>query len=141
VENPKKITIAKAPAKQAMLPLHPDFSNRGCRIIETGTDFYVQDTLEPKKAYRFMHLFNFKDLTFVSEHVDEKLKAKMIHWLPVSKDLIAVEIFMPDGTWKKGLAEATLRTVGEGTLVQFERFGFCKCDQKIKEKMIFWFTH
>ena len=38
-----------------------------------------------------MHLFNFKNNEFISEEYDQKLNAKMIHWLPVSKDLMNVE--------------------------------------------------
>ena len=141
VEDPKKITINKAPKKIAKLPLHPDDKKRGMRTLKTGTDFYIQDELIKHKHYRFMHLFNFKDGVFVSNNVDATLQATLIHWLPVSNDLIDVEILMPDGGTKKGLGEATLSMVKKGDVIQFERFGFCRCDSKTKTKMIFWFSH
>ena len=28
-----------------------------------------------------------------------------------------------------------------GDVVQFERFGFCRLDEKTKTKMKFWYTH
>ena len=141
VEHPQKIVIKKAPALTAQLPLHPDFKDRGTRTLKTTDTFYIQDDLETGKAYRLMHLFNFKDMTYLSQDIDEKLQARMIHWLPAVDNTPSVEILMPDGTWKKGMGEPTLTNVKEHDVIQFERFGFCRLDKKTKEKMTFWFTH
>ena len=88
-----------------------------------------------------MHLFNFKNKTFVSEGIDQSLNAKMIHWLPVSDDLIKVEVMMPDAKKIKGVAEQGVKELEVGTVIQFERFGFCRLDSKKKNKLIFWFCH
>ena len=88
-----------------------------------------------------MHLFNFKDKNFISEELDQSLNAKLIHWLPVSKDLVKVEILMPNGEIKKGLAEKDVKNVKVNEIIQFERFGFCHFDKKEKDKIIFWFAH
>jgi len=44
---------------------------------------------------------------------------------------------MPDGTITEGYIESGASKLPEGSIIQFERFGFCK-KQKGNE---FWFTH
>ena len=141
IESPKKIKIINAPFTDALAPLHPEHSEKGFRKIKTTNEFYIQDTLEKDRIYRFMHLFNFKNNEFISTEVDSRLSAKMIHWLPVSKDLIPVEIIMPDASVKKGLAEPLVKKLKPGNICQFERFGFVRCDRKENDKLIFYFTH
>jgi len=141
VENPKKIKIKNAPHVKASAPLHPDHPEKGFRVFNTADEFYIQDDLEKDSIYRFMHLFNFKKLEFVSEELDPRLDAKMIHWLPAAKDLVNVEVVMPDASVKKGLGEPLLREVKVGDVVQGERFGFMKLDKKEKDKLKFYFTH
>ena len=88
-----------------------------------------------------MHLFNFKNNEFISADLDPRLDAKMIHWLPVAKDLVKVEIVMLDASVKKGLGEPLLKDVEVNQVVQFERFAFCRLDKKEKDKLRFYFTH
>ena len=88
-----------------------------------------------------MHLFNFKDNKFISGKHDEKLNAKMIHWLPID-NLVNVEILMPDGYTIKGLAEESVGYLNIGDIIQFTRFCFCRLDNKKDGKnLIFWYTH
>ena len=141
IESPKKIKIKNAPKLTIKIPLHPDYPKKGNRILKTSTEFYIQDKLEKNKNYRFMHLFNFKNNRFISKELDQSLDAKLIHWLPVSKDLIKVEIVMPDSTIKKGLAEKGVSKLKTDEIIQFERFAFCRLDKKEKNKLIFYFTH
>ncbi len=141
IENPKKVLIKNAPKMSTEILLHPDDKKRGSRKFKTANEFYIQEDLELGKAYRFMHLFNFKNDEYLSNEVDENLNAKMIHWLPVSDDLVKVEIIMENGVIKKGLAESTVRNVKLNEIIQFERFAFCKLDSKSKDKLVFWYTH
>ena len=144
IESPKKIKIINAPFTDALAPLHPEHPEKGFRKIKTTNEFYIQDSLEKDRIYRFMHLFNLKNNEFISTEVDSRLSAKMIHWLPVSKDLIPVEIIMPDASVKKGLGEPILRNkkyLKVGDIIQFIRFGFCKLDRKENDKLIFYYTH
>jgi hypothetical protein len=46
---------------------------------------------------------------------------------------------MPDNKKIKGLCEKGIKSIEQGEIVQFERFGFCRLDDK--KKMVFWFTH
>jgi glutamyl-tRNA synthetase len=140
IENPKKIKIKSSPGIKARAPLHPDHSDRGFRVMKTTDEFYIQDSLIKDKVYRFMHLFNFKNKKFLSQDHDPRLSAKMIHWLPVAKDLVKVEIVTPEGI-KRGLAEPLVKKVAKDQIIQFERVGFARCDKKSGNKLIFYFTH
>jgi len=141
IENPKKIKIKNAPKLNVKAPLHPDFPKKGFRDFSASDEFYIQDNLEKNKVYRFMHLFNFKNNQFISKDMDKKLNAKLIHWLPVSKDLVNVEILMDNGSIKKGLGESSLKKIKLNEIIQFERAFFVKLDKKEKNKLMFWFTH
>lgn len=141
IENPKEIEIKDAPKMETKIGLHPDDKKRGYRLFKTGSKFYIQDKIEPGKIYRLMHLFNFKDEKFISKEYNQGLNAIIIHWLPANKDLVRVEIFMPNKEIKKGLAEKDIKKLKMKSIVQFERFAFCKLDKKEKNKMTFWYTH
>jgi len=136
IENPKKVKIKDAPKLTAKLPSHPDYPKLGTRTIKTTDEFYIQDELEKDKAYRFMHLFNFKDNKFISKEYDKELKAKLIHWLPISGD-VNIEVHMPNGSIKKGLAEEGVKDVKNGEIIQFERFAFVR---RI-DKNVFYYLH
>ncbi|MBT4334416.1 glutamate--tRNA ligase [archaeon] len=142
IEKPIKIKIKGAKKQKIKAPLHPE-TDKGYRNFETHNEFYIQksDKSEKDQPYRFMHLFNFKNNEFLSEDYDSKLKAKLIHWLPVSKNNIEVEIVMNDNSIIKGLAESNIKNIKLNEVIQFERFGFCKLDKKEKNKYIFYYTH
>src|SRR3989338_2149274 len=130
IESPKKIKIINAPFTDALAPLHPEHSEKGFRKIKTTNEFYIQDTLEKDRIYRFMHLFNFKNSEFISKDVDPRLSAKMIHWLPEAKDLVKVEIITPNAEIKKGLGEPLMKKIKLNQVIQAERYGFIKLDKK-----------
>ena len=88
-----------------------------------------------------MHLFNFKDGNFISREVDPSLGAKMIHWLPSNEKNVKVKVLMEDGTWIEGLGEPALKKISKNEVVQFERFGFVKLDDKNEKSLLFWFLH
>ena len=139
--NPKKIKINKAPKQKIKIELYPDLPKKGFRSFETKDEFYVEDELEKNKVYRLMHLFNFKNNEFHSLEMDKELNAKLIHWLPASKDLVNVEIVMDNASIAKGLGESSLKKVKVNDIVQFERKFFARCDKKEKNKLVFYFLH
>ena len=151
VEKPNEIKIENAPEQTAELKLHPEFKDRGMRKFKTGEKFYVteEDLKEFKegKIIRLMDCLNFvkKRNKFAFDSSEyEKYKNhgdKIIHWLPVQKDLIKVEVLMPDKEIKKGLAEPMAKDLKVNDIVQFTRFGFCRLDKKEKDKLMFWYTH
>ena len=141
IEDPRKIKIKNAPGIEALAPLHPNHPEKGLRKIKTADEFYIQDKLEKDQIYRLMHLLNFKNNEFISADLDPRLVAKMIHWLPVAKDLVEIEVVMPDASLKKGLGEPLLKEIKVGDIIQFERFAFCRLDKKEKNKLRFYFAH
>ncbi|MBU4502090.1 MAG: glutamate--tRNA ligase [Nanoarchaeota archaeon] len=141
ITNNKTIKIKNAPKMEIKVPIHPDNPKMGYRKFKTKDEFYIDDELKTGQVYRLMHLFNFKDKEFLSKEHDAKLKAKIIDWLPVEKDLVKVEILMPDRSVIKGLAEKTVEKLEVGEVCQFERKFFARLDEKEKTKLKFWFTH
>lgn len=168
IEEPVKIKIENTPKFEAELDLHPDNKKKG-RKFKIDGNFYVakEDFKELKnnKLVRLMDCLNFtpNQNKFIFDSKEyEKYKEKgdkIIHWLPVSKELVNVEVLMPDNTIKKGLAEPLVKNLKQGTIIQFERFGFCRLDSllnsknskgfeksktfqnKEKNKLVFWFAH
>jgi len=137
VRNPQILRV-KNELKQAKVPLHPENKEMGFKTLHFEDEFYVQDTLEYGKVYRFMHLFNFQDGKFISEPYDQSLGAKIIHCVPV-KEAINVQVLMSDGSHLTGKGERALKDLKEGETVQFERQFFCRLDDK--EKMLFVYAH
>lgn len=94
-----------------------------------------------------MECLNFKkeknNYIFDSKNITEfKNKGKkIIHWLPQSKNLVNVEVLMPNNQRVKGFAEPLTNKLKQGDIIQFERFGFCRLDKKLKNKLVFWFAH
>jgi glutamyl-tRNA synthetase len=151
IEHPQKITISNAPQQTIHINKHPDYPKRGKRTFATEKEYYVSKhdlhNLQQGKLYRLMDCLNFKktknDYVFASqEYQAYKNKGTMImHWLPVSKKLVHVEVMMPDASTIKGLGETSMNTLKPGDEIQLERFGFCKVDKLKKEKVFLWFTH
>ncbi|MDP2907905.1 MAG: glutamate--tRNA ligase family protein, partial [Nanoarchaeota archaeon] len=142
ITNFRKIKIKYAPKLTAKAPLHPDNPKTGSRTFKTGEEFYIDDDLKPRQVYRLMHLFNFKDGEFLSKEHNPELDAKIIHWLPADdKQLVHIEVLMPDKSTVKGLAEKDVKKLKVGEVCQFERKFFARLDKKEKTKLIFWYTH
>lgn len=151
VENPKEIKIENAPEQTCELKLHPESKEKGTRKLKTKDRFFIAEkdfkNFKDGKLVRLMDCLNFvkKKGKFVFDSKDyEKYKQKgdkIIHWLPVQKDLAKVEVLMPDKKIAKGLAEPLVKNLKVGDIVQFTRFGFCRLDEKKKDKLIFWYTH
>jgi len=150
ISEPVKVGIAGAPEVRAEHKLHPDHPKRGKRILASHGEFYMEkkdrESLEEGKLYRFMDCLNFTvehgELKFDSlEYEKYKRQGKKImHYLPSDTGLVNVEVLMPDKSMVKGLAEPMAADTAEGDIVQFERFGFCRLDDK-KNTLGFWYTH
>ncbi|HLD06140.1 MAG TPA: glutamate--tRNA ligase [Candidatus Nanoarchaeia archaeon] len=150
VWDPQEIKIEGAAPLQRDLDLHPD-NRKGGRRFETHDRFLITKTdfagLREGKLYRLMECLNFvqegSKFRFHSADYQEYKQhgAAIIHWLPKSRELVPVEVLMPDGKSSTGLGEPGLRSLKKGEVVQLERFGFCRLDETYKSKLVFWFGH
>ncbi len=157
VAEPVAVVIEGAPAKEAHLPVHPQNPDMGTRTlpVKAGQKVFItaEDSKRTDKLLRLMDYCNVtrkgnKETSFVFDSPDiETFREKggaIIHWLP-DDQTVPCEVMMPDATVVKGVAEASIKDLKVGSLVQFERFGFCRLDA-VEGKgptttYKFWFTH
>ncbi|MAF50994.1 MAG: glutamate--tRNA ligase [Nanoarchaeota archaeon] len=125
LEPYKKLEIKNAPKKNIQLDLYPGV-RLGGRKFYTESEFYFEEKFKKDQVYRLMHLYNIKNREFLSEEQDERLSAKMIHWLP-TKNAIEIEVLQENNKITKGLAEESIKKVKKGDIIQAERFAFLKC--------------
>ena len=145
IEDPIWLTPDKLPENvvDARVPIHPDFPERGDRVIPLGDEIILGI---PSRDYSRIHqdeLFRMKDFAnftmdkgkkprciFHSLKVDAVRDANgpIIHWVP--KDTaVSIQMVKIDGSTVEGYAEPTIKDMKLGTFLQFERVGFAKIFQ------------
>jgi len=159
VEKPVELVIegVTVDTLTAHPPLHPDFPERGRRIVKVRVEegkvrVYIDrddaKRLEENSMVRLKDLLNFRVQrsspplgVFHSLDVSEARgrKAPIIHWVPVD-GCLPITVIKPDGEAVKGLGEPECGNLSEGQLVQFERYGFCRVDEVTPEIKVF-FAH
>jgi glutamyl-tRNA synthetase len=160
VQDPWKLIIkgVKKPFI-ASIPLHPDYKEKGKRVLKvdlekdkvrllvSGKD---SPLLKQNSIVRLIELFNIqiegvkeKQITayFHSEAytVAKRLKTLMLHWLPCDAG-VPCKVVMPDGSIRKGLVEKNLTDALLGQVVQFERFGFVRVD-RVNNEIVAYYAH
>lgn len=149
VEDPIKIVVKGAPKKVVDLKFHPDDSKKE-RTLETSEEFFISkkdyDSLKKDSVYRLIECLNFEfkgddNFVFIDESVDtyKKRGKGMLHYIPFSDNVIEASVLMPDKKLIKGFVENNVSVINEGDIVQFERVGFARLDNK--KNYAFWFTH
>ncbi|UCE74537.1 MAG: hypothetical protein JSV56_02215, partial [Methanomassiliicoccales archaeon] len=113
---------------------------------EEITVFVAEDDkqkMEPGERIRLKDLCNVKILSeneaeFIGDDLSIlKEGVKIIHW--VGEDSKPTKLYMPDGTIKEGLTEH-ISQEDTGRVVQFERLGFARVEEK-KEGYSAYFAH
>ena len=145
IADAQEVIIENAPVQNLELDLHPHHINGG-RKFQTSEKFYLSkkdlDEIQDGELVRLMDCLNFRKegdkFIFTSTDLNEYKKEgkKIIHWLPVDQ-VTEVQILQPDNTTIKGFAEVSVDQINVDDVIQFERYGFCRLDEKNK----FWFTH
>lgn len=131
------------------LPSHPDHPEWGSRNYSVRADkgeavFVVSGEDAEKMRVggfaRLMGLFNIEITHLVSGEIHARFHSKshqearkldfpFVHWLP-SGIGIQARVMMPDASTARGIAEEGCRDLEEGSMIQFERFGFVRVDTK-----------
>jgi glutamyl-tRNA synthetase len=151
VQDPVEITINGGSVHDIHLKKHPEEPGFGLREYRVHEKFFItpkdMESLKTGKLYRFMDCCNFKKSgnSFEFDSLEyEKYKdhgERIMHYLPKIDGLVETEIMMPDKTVVKGLSEPLVSELETGTVIQFERFGFCRLDRIEGDKRVFWYTH
>jgi len=139
VEDPVKIKIDKLLKDKVKIKVHPEKDKYKSITLDKNIFVSLKDFNDFKgKEVRLMHLFNI-ELNKNSKATSlENKPIRKIHW--VSRN-VKTRVFMPDGTYSKGLAESHIMKLRKGQTIQFERFGFCKFQGIEKGEYVFWYTH
>jgi glutamyl-tRNA synthetase len=148
----QKIRIENLPEEAKVVverPLHPDYPERGMRKLKFEERLYISATDLPTGPERVLRLMDAVNITirdgqaqYHSTTLEEarNARAPAIQWVPM-REKKQVELLMPDGTLQTGYAEADTYQQEVGDVVQFERVGFARLDEKYLGKMTFYFAH
>jgi glutamyl-tRNA synthetase len=145
VTEPFPVKIRGVDTKAAVIPLHPDFKDRGTRSISVKDQVWIDGTdasrLKKGDVFRLKHLYNLRvdkttakglECGFVGDDLSQA--TLKIQW--VSEDTIPVELRIPEVLLRDGkpnpdslrevmgVGERALKGVKSGTIVQLERKGF-----------------
>ena len=152
IDNPIKILIQGLPAQEVELELHPDFPQRGKRILKVQKEVIISTSdfkmLSDGYLHRLMDCGNFAlredGFYYVSELYDDfknsEKRGHIVHWLPAEEKL-NVDVKMDDGTTTFGIGENAMGTLAVGTIVQAERRFFARVDSVTKDKVTLWYLH
>ncbi|PLW80484.1 glutamate--tRNA ligase [Candidatus Woesearchaeota archaeon] len=143
IENPKEIVVDGAPNQEIILDIHPDNMKAG-RRFNTNNSFLIEKADDSSDEIRLIDCLNYKEGKFLSTSFQDFNGKNKIHWLPNDKkQIVNVEILMPENKTKKGIGEKTIGILDVGDVIQFERFGFCRLDSidKKNNTFKFYFTH
>ncbi len=158
VPEPVKVSVKNATGETARLKkLHTP--NSPVREIKTTSTFYIPktdaDAVTVGEIIRLKDLCNIKITKKAKGGLEaefagnESVEAKKVQWVSephievsvaVLGDLFIEGNFNPGSMkWEKGLAEPAVGEIQQGAVVQFERYGFCKLDDKKGGKFILAF--
>jgi len=145
ISNPVELDIKDSPKiKETEVLIHPDKNEK--RKVKVNKIFISGEDADKNKGkeIRLLHLFNIK-LDKTGKAVFTSLENKNIDKINWVSNSVKAKILMPDGSWIEGLADSAIKDLKIGSLIQFERFGFCRLDnisKKGKEQVYeFWFAH
>ena len=159
--DPVLLFVEDAPDKTKEISLHPSNRDLGSRVVKTSNIFYVQKTdiekLDAEEIFRLKGLFNVKIVEknkkkILGEYAGEKLipDSLKIQW--VTDDFIEMTVFVPhplfiddkynENSLEKinGFAEKAVNDLKTGEIIQFERFGFVRIENK-NGKITGFYTH
>lgn len=152
VDNPVGILIQGAPAKKVELEKHPDFPERGNRILRATKEVYIAESdfrrLGEGYVHRLMDYCNFEfkndKCAYVAgtyeEYKNTRNKGNILHWLPQQGN-VEVEVVLEHNVLAVGIGEEGMKALKVGQIVQLERRYFARVDAITKDKVVLWYLH
>ena len=160
VPDPIVLFVEDAPEKSKEIDFHPSNKTLGSRNVKTENTFYVPELdVEKLKAgdiFRLKDLFNVKvikkDNKILGKFAGDKLISNSLKLQWTTDNYVDLTVFVPgnlivddkynDDSLKKveGFAEDAVKYIKTGEIVQFERFGFVRIENKNK-RILGYFTH
>jgi len=147
-----KLVVENAPTIKKTINLHPT-ENLGTRTIKTGKTFFVpkvdMEKIKVGEVFRLKDLFNVKikekNKEVFAEYVGGELipDTAKIQWTTDSH--VKMKVFVPGLLFEneefnpksleevEGFAEEAVSNLKTGEVVQFERFGFVRIENKNKQ--------
>ncbi|MFX1474258.1 MAG: glutamate--tRNA ligase [Promethearchaeota archaeon] len=145
VTNPVAVMIKDSQPVDAVLPLHPDYAERGTRTIHVQQEVFIDEADAQRLArgdiFRLKHLYNVRverksQKRLRCTYAGEDLAAASLKIQWVTNNSVPIVMNVPDVLYigdelnpnslrvEQGIGESTLRTLKPGTLIQLERKGF-----------------
>ncbi len=162
VEKPLRLLVKNSKEGFAKIPVHPADPAKGSRVLHARKEFYVSkadaDATEEGDLLRLKSLYCVKLLQkkpngLVAEYAGKEAAAggegmRTIQWVP-AEDAVAAELAIigdlldEKGEFNKrslevesGFCEADCKKLSEGDVVQLERVGFARLDDKKRMRFI-----
>jgi glutamyl-tRNA synthetase len=151
VPDPIKVMIKGFDGKNVKLRLNPK-TELGMRELFAGNSVFISRNdakkLTEGEIFRLKDLCNAKLITreknlLVCEYSGDQMVPKKLQWVPEENvdctvikpgDLLKDGNYDPESLVKiNGLAEKNCLSLDVGSIIQFERFGFCSLDRKDNE--------
>ncbi len=162
VAEPAHLEVKGLESKTIQLKKHPK-KDMGMRSIDADSMLLIAGS--DAKQLKSGEVFRLKDLCnvklgvrgdrpngFSGEVLNDEMVEKKIQWVS-EKSSIDCEVLVPkdllDGSGHfddksleiiKGRCERSCIDLEQGTIIQFERFGYCRLDKKSKGKLTFIFS-
>jgi glutamyl-tRNA synthetase len=158
VSKPVKLLVKNSKETFAKIPKHPAVLEKGHRILHAEKDFFISkadaDSLNDGELFRLKELYNVKLLEkthngLVGEYAGKELKdgTKKLQWVPAKQavaaeliaagDLLVGEKFNAKSlSVENGFCEEDCKKLREGAIIQFERVGFVRLDDKKRMRFV-----
>ena len=160
VQDPVKLIVEKAPPMKKTIRLHPTDEKFGSRTIKTDNIFYVpkadMEKLKVGDVFRLKDLYNVKITNKNKEinagYAGDKLIAGSAKLQWTTDNFVKMNVFIPHLLFEKdkynsnsleeikGFAEEATSRLKTDEIVQFERFGFVRIENK-DNKITGFFAH
>jgi len=149
IPEPMELHIEGIPGKTIRMPLHPTHKDRGVReqCLDPQRCIYIAKKdagLPVGEVVKLMGLSCIQVESVNERQVkakytrQENKKAKKIQCL---QDYVECTVLKPDGAADNGYCEPQCQSLDAGTIIQFERYGFCRLDAKDDGKLVFVYGH